>query len=324
MNKINQVFMWLLMTSLGFISCESNELDEKGALVPLTVTEDPSLPSIKINGTTLHSEAFGNPMDPMIVVLHGGPGGDYRGVLNFKDLVDDGYYVVFYDQRGSGLSQRHDEEHYEDKKVQFFVDDLSEVIAYYKTDDTQRLILAGHSWGAMLATAYVNQYPDEVDQVILAEPGGFTWPQTEAYIQRSFALEPFSESTNDVVYVDQFITGDDHEVLDYKLALLSSGSKTGDPSSAPFWRQGAILFNWAQPYAMDHPEELDFTANLSSYTNKVLFAYSELNEHYGEEHAQLVSDAYPQVQLEKIDGCGHEIIHFGWEAFYPIVKAYLN
>jgi len=324
MNKINHTFMLLLIASISFIACESSELDEKEALVPLTVTEDLSLPSIQITDTYLHSEAFGNASDPMIVVLHGGPGVDYRGVLNFKDLAKDGYYVVFYDQRGTGLSQRHDEEHYEDKKVQFFIDDLSEVIAYYRSDETQRLILAGHSWGAMLATAYVNQNPDKVDQVILAEPGGFTWPQTEAYIQRSFAIKPFTESTNDIVYMDQFLTGSVHEILDYKLALLVSEGTTGDPTPPPFWRLGGFMFSWAQDYAIEHPEEMDFTANLSKYENSVLFAYSENNEHYGEDHARLVSAAYPNVELVKIDNSGHEMIHFGWESFYPIIKAYLN
>ncbi len=316
--------MLLLLLSIGFIACTSSELDEMGALVAPTVTEDPSLPSIKIEGTTLHSEAFGNPNDPMIVAIHGGPGADYRSILNFKYLADDGYYVVFYDQRGTGLSQRHDESHYEESKVQFFIDDLAAVIAHYRSSAEQRLILAGHSWGAMLATAYINQNPDKVDQVILAEPGGFTWPQTEAYIDRLFTLKPFTESTNDLLYADQFITGSDHEVLDYKLSLLlTSANNTGDPN-VPFFRPGAVLSNITQPYAAENPDEMDFTANLSQYNKSVLFAYSEKNVHYGEEHAKLVSAAYPNVQLEKINGCGHEIINFGWEEFYPIVKAYLN
>lgn len=324
MKRINRTFTLLLVLSLCFSACETNDLNDMGSLVPPTVTEDSSLPSIQISGTTLHSEAFGNPDDPMIVTIHGGPGVDYRSILNFKDLANDGYYVVFYDQRGSGLSQRHDEEHYKSKKVQFFIDDLSEVIEHYKSSEEQRVILAGHSWGAMLATAYVNQNPTKVDQVILAEPGGFTWPQTETYIKKAFQLQLFSESTNDVVYTDQFITGDEHEVLDYKMGLFMLGSDTGDTGPFPYRRLGGMISNWAQPYAQEHPEEMDFTANLSQYQTKILFAYSENNTHYGEEHALLVSSEYPDVQLEKINGCGHEIILFGWEEFYPIVKDYLK
>jgi len=59
-----------------FVSCEILDPGEPGQLVPLTVDEDPTLPSISVNGTQLHAETFGNPTDPMLVILHGGPGGD--------------------------------------------------------------------------------------------------------------------------------------------------------------------------------------------------------------------------------------------------------
>ena len=51
----------LLLTTL--FGCEKiEEIDRPGNLVPATVDEDPSLPSITVNETMLHSEAFGNPM----------------------------------------------------------------------------------------------------------------------------------------------------------------------------------------------------------------------------------------------------------------------
>ena len=82
--------------------------DEPGNLVPKTVDEDPALPRIEVAGTLLHAEAFGDPTAPTVMVLHGGPGGDYRSLLPLRALADDGYRVVFWDQRGAGLSQRHD------------------------------------------------------------------------------------------------------------------------------------------------------------------------------------------------------------------------
>jgi proline iminopeptidase len=78
----------------------------------------------------------------------------------------------------------------------------------------------------------------------------------------------------------------------------------------------------ATEYARNHP--FDFTTNLQQYTTKVMFAYSELNQAYGKVHAQMVSSAYPNVQLVEISGTGHEIQYFGWDRFYPVAKAYLN
>ena len=315
-----------IFTLLAFIfalsSC-SKKIDDPGFLVPLTVTEDGTIPSILINGVSLHAEAYGDSSDPMLVVLHGGPGADYRSQLNYKAIADEGMYVIFYDQRGSGLSERLGPEYY--AEVQVFVDELAGVIEHYKSVDTQKVILAGHSWGAMLATAYINQNPEKVDGAILAEPGGFTWEQTEGYIGRSRKLVLASETTNDFVYQDQILTGADHNTLDYKFALSTSGDVlTGDVEAPPYWRYGAVCQSTSINLAIDNPEQLDFTTNLAAYDHKVLFAYSELNPAYGAEHASLVSAAYEQVELVEIPGCGHEIPAFGWNNFYPIVLNYLT
>jgi len=285
MKNLRKIISAVLFCAIGLYGCETNDLSEAGNLVPLTVMEDASLPSISINGIQLHSEAFGDPTDPMVVVIHGGPGADYRGLLNFKDLVNDNLYVVFYNQRGSGLSQRIDASEY--SNIQGYIDELEGVINYYKQNDLQQIVLAGHSWGAMLATAYINQKPDKITGLILAEPGGFTWPQTETYFGKSRKLNLFNEATNDFVYQDQFITADDHNTLDYKMALSTAADiSTGDPGSTPYWRFGAVCNSASLALAFEHPEQLDFTANLNDYTTKVLFAYSELNPAYGLEHAK--------------------------------------
>jgi hypothetical protein len=70
------------------------------------VDDDPSLPHVAIGGTVLHAETFGDSRAPMIVMLHGGPGGDYRSLLPYRALAADGYYVVLWDQRGAGLAGR--------------------------------------------------------------------------------------------------------------------------------------------------------------------------------------------------------------------------
>lgn len=325
MKNLLVVFVTAAMLVVAFSSCEILDPDDPGLLVPLTVDEDPSLPSIYVNGTQLHSETFGNPNDPIIVVLHGGPGGDYRGLLKCSRFSEDGFFVVFYDQRGSGLSMRHNREVY--TSVRLFVDDLDAVIRHYRRRPDQKVILMGQSWGAMLATAYVNDHPGDVSGVVLSEPGGFTWRDAKEYINRCRSLKFFGESSNDYLYLDQILTGNDHNVLDYKAALQSAatfspGNKIGHPGPVPFWRLGAVCASASYAIANDHP--FDFTTNLREYLPTVLFLYSELDAAYGKAHAALVSSAYPNVQLVEIKGTGHEIPYFGWERFYPIAKTYLN
>lgn len=319
------LIVWLALVAGVVImsSCETHDLAEPGRLVPLTVDEDPSLPSIVVNNTMLHAETFGNPDDPMIVALHGGPGGDYRGILNCQDFVYDGFFVVFYDQRGSGLSQRHSKDVF---TTQQYIDDLEAVINYYQVPD-QPLILVGHSWGAMLAAGYVDQNPAEVDAMILIEPGGLTYDDTKDYMERAMPMDFFDESMNDAIYKDQILTGSDHEILDYKQMLIidrdfAKGNKQGNPGPSPSWRSGAVCSLGSHEYAEDHP--FDFTTNLAQFERPVLFAYSELNEAYGRQHAELVSAPFPNVELVEVMGAGHEIPYFGWDNFYPVAQSFLN
>jgi len=310
-----------IFAAIAFAGCETIDPLEPGMLVPKTVDQDPSLPSISVNNTLLHSETFGNPDSAMVVVLHGGPGGDYRSLLNCQAFTSNGYFVVFYDQRGAGLSKRHDKDVY---SIQSTLDDLTAVIEHYRSSVNQKVFFIGHSWGAMLATAYINAYPVSVNGAVLAEPGGFTWKDTEDYLSRSNKITILSEETSDAVYFDQIFTGkeNEHEILDYKAQLLAAfenakGNTIGNAGQYPFWRSGAVTSN--AYFEIADRDGFNWTTNLTQFTPKVLFMYSELNTAYGLQHAQRVSSAYSNVQLEKVNGTGHELLYFGWNNLNKLV-----
>lgn len=316
----------ILFVALFLAACQELDPREPGLLVPRTVDQDPSLPSISVNNTQLHAQTFGNSSDPMLVILHGGPGSDYRYLLNCKAFANEGYYVVFYDQRGSGLSKREAKSSY---TTHTMIDDLGAVIAYFRTSPSQKIFLLGQSWGGILATSYVNENPGAITGLVLTEPAGFVWSDIKDCIRRSRQYGITSETLNDVTYMDQFFTGDinDHAVLDYKMDLQSGNGKnkpTGDEAAVPFWRYGAVV-NLAFMELGDR-EQPDWRANLGQYTTKVLFCYSEHNQSYGRDYAIHVSSAYPNVQLELIRGAGHDMLTFatGWNNFFPIALTYLN
>ncbi len=137
--------------------------------VAATVVDDASLPNVEIDGVRLHAKTYGDPSNPVIIVLHGGPGGDYRSQLGARALGDTNF-VVFYDQRGAGLSERVSAE---DLTVPAYIAELDAIIDRYSPD--RPVTLLGHSWGAMLATAYLGEEPDKVAGAILLEPGLFHW-----------------------------------------------------------------------------------------------------------------------------------------------------
>ena len=144
--------------------------------VAATVVDDASLPQVEINGVRLHAETYGDPSNPVIIVLHGGPGGDYRSQLGAKSLADTNF-VVFYDQRGAGLSERVPAE---ELTVPTYMAELDGVIDRYSPD--LPVTLLGHSWGAMLATAYLGEAPEKVARAILLEPGFFTGEEMQDWM----------------------------------------------------------------------------------------------------------------------------------------------
>jgi proline iminopeptidase len=286
---------------------------EPGRLVPKTVDDDPSLPAIQIADTKLHAEALGDPNAPMIVVLHGGPGGDYRYLLPMAALADDGYRVVFWDQRGSGLSRRHDGSSF---KQDIYRDDLRLVIDHYTTSPTQPVIFLGQSWGAMYATMFINTYGDysgRVKGAILTEPGAFTSEGLETYMAKLIPPWGFtSEELNDLVWTDQVMSASDHERADYlqRVATLPGApSEHNDPDNPePGWRSGAVVN--ARLLDLGLSEGFDWTTNLGEFENPVLFLRGDLNENMPLEHQQELASHYANASMITVTGVGHAGI---WE-----------
>ncbi len=342
MKKKIKTYLALTILSIFIFSCTKEKyIDAPGNLVPKTVDQDATLPSISINGTLLHSEAFGPEDSTLIICIHGGPGGDYRYMLNCKTLATKGYRVVFYDQRGAGLSQRFPKSWYKsqgsDAINKIFYDELKGVIDYYKTSSSQKVILLGQSWGAMLATGYAGKYPTDVDGLIVAEPGGLKWDEVVDYVSESRSFKLWGETLNDATYIDQFMTGKEnqHEILDYKAGLMGSTNEiVGDVSSdlgnnAPSYvasRSGAVVN--AASYELGKKLKPDFSAGINNFSIKTLFIYSSNNKAYLDSWAEKISSVYPNKEIFKAQGVGHsgmlDQIDFWTTTMEPKIISYLQ
>ena len=52
------------------------------------------------------------------------------------------------------------------------VEDLHNIVKHYGTGEQVNII--GHSWGGMLASAYIARYPETIDKLVFVEPGPLT------------------------------------------------------------------------------------------------------------------------------------------------------
>lgn len=300
----------LILMTLALAGCL--DPDEPGNLVPKTVVEDATLPAIEVAGALLHAETFGNGAAPTVIVLHGGPGQDYRSLLPLRALADDGYQVVFWDQRGTGLSQRFDAGTY---TYELYLEDLRLVIEQTVAPE-QSFVFIGHSWGAMYATWFINEYGDyggRLRGAVLSEPGAFTKAQLDDFmtgLQGSIDLT--GEQLNDVLWSGQFMSPEDHARADYLGALFAmrgAPSEQGDPENPrPFWRVGAVV----STALLDLVDEqgFDWTTHLRAFDHKVLFLRGDRNTVATLEHQQRLAASYPNAEIVTIADAGHEMI---WE-----------
>lgn len=110
-----------------------------------------------------HITAKGTKKPFPIIYLQGGPGGyisDYN-IKTFAPLSDNGYDIYLYDQIGSGQSARlsNISEYTTDRHKQ----DLEEI---FKIIGSDKVILIGQSWGAVLATLFIADNPNSVEKIV--------------------------------------------------------------------------------------------------------------------------------------------------------------
>jgi proline-specific peptidase len=97
-----------------------------------------------------------------LVCLHGGPGGTHLPLTALRPLADRGRRVVFYDQLGSGDSDRPDDPTL--WTVETFVEQLEGVLDGL---GLERIHLYGSSWGGMLALEYAFTRPAGLASLVL-------------------------------------------------------------------------------------------------------------------------------------------------------------
>ena len=250
--------------------------------VPPTVESDPSLEYVELGSYKFHVRTYGDKSLPPVVVVHGGPGGDSKYLYPIQELARNNY-VIFYDQRGTGLSPRVNKE---SLTLESSLDDLHNVVSHYGGDGQVKLI--GHSWGAMLVVGYLGMHSERVSHAVVVEPGILNPISAKEFVRRFKASQSFWDALPLLKYIllAPFVSSKDgHERFDYVMTRLMNRAKPGGPyqcegESMPpnaFERAGYVAFDTMLKPVLDHPESFtqDLTHNLAAYKGKLLMLSSE-------------------------------------------------
>ncbi|WP_114791169.1 alpha/beta hydrolase [Niabella yanshanensis] len=126
-----------------------------------------------VNAQVIYSKDYGNPQNPAVIFIHGGPGGNsnlFEGTTA-QALADRGFYVVVYDRRGEGRSK-------DEAATMTFEESFRDLLDIYDQYHLKKAVILAHSFGGIIATLFVQQFPEKVNAFILA---GALFAQQETY-----------------------------------------------------------------------------------------------------------------------------------------------
>lgn len=300
--------------------------------VPETIQFDKSLPYTEIDGYKFHTEIFGNPKSAPIIVVHGGPGADYEYLKPLKGLSQD-YRVIFYDQRGNGLSPRVDKEHL---TVETNLSDLHSIIQHFSNEGKVKLI--GHSWGGMLVAGYLSAHPEKVSQAVIVEPGMLYPESAKAFVAKMKESQSISDMFALVRYmtVYPFVSKNDgHEGFDYVMTKILNRNKPGAPyqcegESMPpnlFQRGGYEAFSNMLMPVMDDSAAFtyDLTDGISNYNGGVMLISSECSQFgYAFQKKYHIPKLPRQTIHVKAENMGHNMLTLNPEWSLSTIGKFFN
>lgn len=286
--------------------------------VAKTVAQDSYIPHIEVDGIVFHAEDFGKDTNQTVIVIHGGPGNDYRYLLPLKDLSQN-YHVVFYDQRGTGLSPRVDES---ELTAENALEDLGRIIQYYSPNEKVSLI--GHSWGGMLASGYTAQNPERIDKLILAEPGMLTTKKAKEF-NDAFQFEaswPAIKAIVRIIFESFHVEKIDNQAqIDYIFNEVPALNMEGNPmrkyfcnedlknAYIPYWRMsGKSSLSIVESASNERGElELDLVSGIENFKGKTWFIIGECNQIIGESYQMDHMKYFPNAEMIVMKNAGHSM-----------------
>ena len=256
------------------------------------------------------------PRAATLIVINGGPGLSHVAEPPAGVLAP-AYRVVFYDQRGTGLSRS--------PRVQTYdlPHQVGDVEALRRRLGAKRVDLLGHSWGGLIAAAYAARYPQHVQALVLvdAEPadGAAAAQGTALMGQRIAALIASGVIRSPL----PLVTNDDcgAQLNAYTPAYLANPSLRVPLVPRGVCRQSVMTqTNAAQTAAV----RATVIAGLRRYRGRALVVFGSKDPFRpAYQPADLAELPWARAQLTVLPHTGH-LVWAESGRFFPIVRQFLS
>ncbi|MFT9816520.1 alpha/beta fold hydrolase [Lysinibacillus sp. NPDC056185] len=122
---------------------------------------------VSVNGVNHYLFHSGTNYDnPVLLYLHGGPGSvESLFAHAFQEKLEETFTIVHWDQRGAGKTLTKNPDKY--PTIDVMLEDLYGIIQYLKKKyKKEKIVLLGRSWGTILGSIFIKQYPEDISYYI--------------------------------------------------------------------------------------------------------------------------------------------------------------
>ncbi|MCU0419962.1 MAG: alpha/beta hydrolase [Cyclobacteriaceae bacterium] len=312
-----------------FIACQ--DINDLGVLVPPTVDQDGNLPRVTVNVAghqrLIHVRTFGNSANPVLFVLHGSYS-DTRAYRNICESLSDRYYVVIWDQRGCGLSERISEEEFTLESAVEEIDRMKEIYS-----PQLPVTILGHSWGGGLTTLYTSARPTNVAQLLLIEPMPLTGDDMQQLFKTIVDFSYFDETWNNLARHGEAISPQGHAQIDYRAMMILRSTMTSgyhcDGNNPPEWpihRVGGFV-EYVRSKRLGNPISgftYDFRNGILGYTSEVLILGGSCSSLGYQMQVTYSQPHFANARVIEIKNAGHRMNMEQFPTVITEIKNFLN
>jgi proline iminopeptidase len=236
-----------------------------------------------------------------LVLIHGGPGATHHYFHPYFSLVKDHFRVIYYDQRGCGLSDYRKGPGY---SVDQAVDDLEHLRQALKVD---KWIVLGHSYGGVVAQCYALKYPEHLVGLVLVDSAFYGLPVTVSGTRQYEFITPAEAQAIQQVQTDRRLTPSQR---------LFNAHLNGDWKRQSFYRPSReelarlALYEWKhddalRPAIAHSLESLDLAGKFDACPIPVLIMEGTWDLTWSADKSEKFARCFPEAKLVLFARAGH-------------------
>lgn len=275
-----------------------------------------------------------------VLVVHGGPGQPVPAPAPAFHVLQGAFSVYYYDQRGAGRATRLFDRFPQDgstwSNIQSLESNLgigqqlADIERVRRLLDVEKLVLIGHSYGALLAALYAAELPGRVDRLVLLNPADLlVFPPKDGGL---FGAVRARLPANEIAAYDAW----QEQYLDLQGAFIHSASelqaldarfadwfaKASAPHELPM-SPGTMAGAWharAQYFSMG--QRHDWRGFLSRISAPTLIVHGS-EDIQPEAVAEMYAVSIPGARLAVLSGAGHFPQYSHEDVLSDLLKTFL-